>query len=352
LTANLLLSNRYLDEARRDAFIRQLLDSIGSLPGVQAVAAHIDPPFQGGGRRETFTIEGHPDPRPDTGHPAAFNIVSGAFFEAMGIPVIRGRGFDDRDTAAGAPVAVVNDVLARRFWPDGDAIGKRLRFYYDKDPGRWLTIIGIVRDVRYRGRLMETTPQVFTPGQQPFYEARDPFLALVVRTASEPASLARAVQAQIWAADKDQPILSLQPLERALSDEIAGPRVYSLLLSMFAVVALVIACAGVYSASAYAVVRRTRELGIRLAIGASPRQIFTLLLRQGAVLTLAGIAIGAAASIALRDVVSGLLYGVGPTDAPTIVGALILFSAVAFVAMYIPARRAVAIDPADAIRHD
>ena len=225
LTANLLLSKRYADAERRDAFIRQLLDSIGALPGVQAVAAHVDQPFQGGGRRETFNVEGHRDPRPDTGHPAAFNLVSGAFFEAMGIPVIRGRGFNDRDTAASAPVAVVNETLVRSFWPEEDAIGKRLRFYYDKNPDRWLTIVGIVRDVRYRGRLMEATPQVFMPGQQPFYEAQDPFLALVVRTASDPASLAHAVQAQIWAADKDQPILSLQPLARALSDEIAGPRI-------------------------------------------------------------------------------------------------------------------------------
>jgi putative ABC transport system permease protein len=352
LTVSLLLSKRYADPDRRNAFTRQLLDSIGALPGVDAVAAHVDEPFQGGGRRETFTVEGHPDPRPDTGHPAAFNSVTGAFFEAMGIPILRGRGFDDRDTAASTPVAVVNESLARRFWPDEDPIGKRLRFYYDKDPGRWLTIVGIVRDVRYRGRLMEATPQVFMPGQQPFYEERDPFLALVIRTAADPASLAHAVQARIWAADRDQPILRLQPLERALSDEIAGPRTYSLLLGIFAGIALVIACAGVYSASAYAVVRRTRELGIRLAIGAGPRQILTLVAAQGAVLTLVGLVIGAAASLALGHVLSGLLYGVTATDAPTIAAVLVLFAGVASVAVYLPARRAVTIDPTRAIRFD
>jgi putative ABC transport system permease protein len=246
----------------------------------------------------------------------------------------------------------VNETLAGRFWPEENAIGKRLRFYYDKNPDRWLSIVGVVRDVRYHGRLMEATPQVFVPSQQPLYKAPDSFLALVVRTSSNPASMARAVQEQIWAADKDQPILSLQPLDRALSNEIAGPRTYSLLLGIFAVIALVIACAGVYSASAYAVVRRTRELGIRLAVGASPRQIHVLVLRQGAVLTLLGIAIGAAASFALGNVISGLLYGVSPTDAPTIMMVLVLFAGVAFVAMYLPARRAATIDPAQAIQSD
>jgi predicted permease len=354
LTVNLLLPQRYANAQRRDAFIRQLLDSIGALPGVQAVAAHVDQPFQGGDRRETFKVEGHEDLSPTTGHPAAFNSVTGAFFEAMGIPVIRGRAFNDRDTAASPPVAVVNQTFARKFWPGEEAIGKRLRFYYDKNPDRWLSIVGIARDVRYRGRLSEATPQVFVPSEQPspVYDAPDPFLALVVRTSHNPASVARAVQGQIWAADKDQPILSLQTLDRALSDEIAAPRTYSLLLGIFALIALVIACAGVYSSSAYAVVRRTRELGIRLAVGASPRQIVTLVMGQGVFLTVLGISIGAAASLAFRDVLSGLLHGVGSTDAWTILAVLVLFAGVAFLASYLPARRAIAIDPTRAIRFD
>src|SRR5439155_73209 len=159
-------SKRYADPDRREAFVRQLLVSIAAVPGVQEVAVHTDPPFLEGGSRETFTVEGHDDPRPEHGHPAGFDVVSGSFFRAMGIPIIRGRDFDERDTQGSAPVAIVNETMARRFWADGDATGKRLRLYYDTDRQHWLSIVGVVRDVRYRGRLVDPIAQVFVPSQQ------------------------------------------------------------------------------------------------------------------------------------------------------------------------------------------
>ena len=183
LSADLILSKRYVDPERREVYVQQLLDAVGALPGVQDVAVHGDPPFTGGGWRETFNVEGHADPRPDRGHPASFNAVRGAFFRAMGIPITRGRDFDQQDTATSPPVAVINETMARQFWPDGDAIGKRLRFYYDKNPQRWLSIVGVVRDVRYHGRFSDPVPQVFVAGQQPFYKAQEPYISLVVRTA-------------------------------------------------------------------------------------------------------------------------------------------------------------------------
>jgi predicted permease len=166
LMTDLLLSKRYADLERREIFLRETLESVGGLPGVQQVAVHTDPPFLGGGARETFRVEGHEDPGPRQGHVAAFNVVSRGFFGAMGIPIQRGRGFDQRDSPAGAGVAIINQTMARQFWPDGDPIGKRIRLYYDKDPQHWLSIVGVAGDVRYRGRDFEPVPQAFVPYQQ------------------------------------------------------------------------------------------------------------------------------------------------------------------------------------------
>ena len=356
LMADLLLSKRYADPQRREIFLREMLESVGVLPGVQQVAVHTDPPFLGGGARETFRVEGHLDPGPRQGHVAAFNVVSREFFAAMGIPIKRGRGFDQGDTPAGAPVAIVNETMARQFWPDGDPAGKRIRLYYDKDPQHWLSIVGVAGDVRYRGRDLEPVPQVFVPYQQDPYRSlpytQQPYVSLVVRTAADPAKLIKAVQARIWAVDKDQPISNIQTMEHALSQSVANRRVYLLLLSVFAAIALLMATAGIYGLISYAVARRTQEMGIRVALGATVGQILALIIRQGMLLTLIGVVIGIAGSLVLTKVISGLLYGITPTDAPTFVGTALLFIAVAFVATYIPARRATTIDPTVALRFE
>jgi putative ABC transport system permease protein len=350
LTADLLLSKRYADPVWREAYLQQLVDSIRALPGVQAVGLHIDQPFLGGGRVETFKVEGHADPRPDSGHPAAFNIVSGDFFRAMDIPLVRGRAFDEHDTAGSAPVAVVNETMARQFWTPEDAIGKRLQFYYETNRQRWLTIIGVVRDVRYRGRLVDPVPQVFVTSRQPFYDTADPLVSIVVRTSVDPISLENGVRTRIWAVDKDQPISNLQPMEGVLDAAAAAPRVYMLLLGGFAIVALLIASAGIYGASAYAVVRRTHEMGIRLALGATPAQAVRLVMRQGLLLTVIGAGLGVAGALAMTRVISGFLHGITATDTPTFLLVLVCFAGVAIVSTYVPARRVTAIDPTVAFR--
>jgi predicted permease len=352
LTADLRLSKRYAEPDRRQIYLRQLLESIGALPGVEAAAAHMDQPFMGGGRRETFRVEGHADPTPGSGHAAAFNIVSRDFFRAMDIPVVRGRGFDERDTAASAPVAVINEVMARQFWPQGNAIGKRLQFYYDKNRARWLSIVGVTRDVRYRGRLAGPAPQVFVPDRQPFYKALDQSISLVVRTVGDPTPFEGAVRSQIWAIDKDQPISNLEPMDRVLWESAAAPRVYMLLVGSFAVIALVIAGGGIYGVSAYAVIRRTREIGIRIALGATSGQMLRVVVRRGMLLFLTGAIIGNAASLALGKVLSRVLYGVAPTDPSAFAGVMLLFGAVAFLSTYVPGRRAARIDPVAAFRSE
>jgi putative ABC transport system permease protein len=354
LTADLLLSKRYADLDRRESFVRELLDSIRTLPGVQHVAVHSDSVFGGGGSRETFTIEGLPDPGLRNGHAVSINLVAGDFFSALGIASVRGRNFDTRDTANSAPVAIVNETMVRQFWPDADPIGKRIRFFYGKDPERWLSIVGVVGDARYR--YTEFAPQVFVPYTQHPHRslpyAPPQSISLVVRAATDPAGMAADVQARVWAVDKDQPIVNLQPMDQILWRSVAEPRIYTLLLGSFAAIALVIASAGIYGVSAYAVVRRTREIGIRLAIGATSGQILTLMVGRGMVLNLIGIALGVLGAVALSRITSGFVYGITATDASTFVLMVWLFVAVAFLSTYLPARRAAKIDPALAFRYE
>src|SRR6185503_3573337 len=163
LMVDLVLSKRYADPVRRAAYLAELLDGVHSLPGVRQAAVHTDPPFLGGGSRETFHIEGRPDPAPDHGHVAAFNVVSNEFFAAMGMTIRSGRAFDRSDSASSIPPVVINETMARRFWPGEDPLGKRIHFYYDKDPQRWLQVVGVVRDARYGGRDYEPVPQTFVP---------------------------------------------------------------------------------------------------------------------------------------------------------------------------------------------
>jgi len=354
LMADLLLSKRYADLERRETFLRQMMESVSTLPGVQQVAVHTDPPFLGGGARETFHVEDREDPSPQQGHGIAFNVVSGDFFSAMGIPLKRGRGFDPRDTVQAASVVIVNETMARQFWPGGDAIGKRIRLYYDKDPQHWLSVVGVAGDVRYRGRDFDPAPQVFVPYTQNPYRflpyAQGPNVSLIVRTAGDPTNLVRALQTKIWDTDPDQPISGIQTMEQALSQSTANRRVYGLLLSVFAFIALLMASSGLYGLVSYAVTRRTQEIGIRVALGATEPTILALVIRQGLLLTLMGVAIGIGGSLVLTKLIAGLLYGITRTDVSTLIGTALLFAVVAALATYFPARRAATIDPTVAFR--
>jgi putative ABC transport system permease protein len=354
LTADLLLAKRYANAEIREAFVRDVTGSLQALPGARHVALQTDSPFDGGGRQETFVVEGRPDPSLQSGHVAQCNVVAGDFFRALDIRLLKGRDFGPEDAPNGLPVAIVNETMARGFWPDGEAIGKRLRLYYDKDPQRWVTIVGIVRDARYRYEAAH--PQIFLPDRQSPYRslpnAPPPFVSLILRTANEPAGLAHAVRDRIWAIDKNQPILNVQSMEQLLWQSVAEPRSYTMLLGLFAAMALVIAAAGIYGICAYSVVRRTHEIGIRLAVGATPGEILRLLLRNGMTLILVGLGAGVLGSLAMGRVISGLLFGVTPTDASIFTGVLVLFALVSFAATYVPARRAMRIDPTIAFRYE
>jgi len=350
LMADLSLSKRYGDPQRRERFLTEMVESVGSLPGVQRAAVHINAPFQGGGSRQTFHVEGHADPGPQQGHPAAFNVISNGFFEAMGMPMRRGRAFDDRDSRAGAPAVVINESMARRFWANEDPIGKRIRFYYERDSPRWYSVVGVAGDVRYNGHDSEPVPEVYVSYRQ--YQYVMPYASLVVRTASDAASRISEVKARIWAVDRDQPVMRMDTAESILAQSTASRRVYLMLLGAFAGIALLMATAGIYGLVSCSVERRTQEIGIRMALGASASQTMATVVRQGMMLTLIGVGIGLAGSLALAKVLSGLLYGITATDPGTFVLTALVFLAVALAATVIPARRAAAIDPAVAFRYE
>jgi predicted permease len=354
LTADLLLSGRNAPPDRREIFLGDVLAAVQALPGVRHAGFQSDSLFGGGGSRETFTIDGQPDPTPSSGHAAAANLIAGHVFPALGMAMVRGRPFDQRDSREAVPVAIVNETMARQFWRQDDPIGKRIRLYYDKDPSRWLTIVGVVRDTRYRYEPAHA--RVFLPeGQRPYRSIPYPksqSVSLVVRTTGEPGAAAAAVKSAIWSVDRNQPVRNVQPLEQILWRSVAEPRVYTLLLGSFAGVAFFIASAGIYAICAFVVARQTREIGIRLAIGAAPRQILAHVLRGGLGIILVGISLGIAGSLVFSRVMTDLLPSTTPTDVPTFATVVLLFVAVASLATYIPARRAAGIDPTVAVRCD
>ncbi len=272
----------------------------------------------------------------------------------MGMTIRSGRAFDRGDNTSSVPPVIVNETMARRFWPGEDPLGKRIQFYYDKNPQRWLQVIGVARDARYGGRDYEPAPQVFVPFQINPYQslpyAQQPYVSLAIRTQVDPSSLARAVQERIWSVDKDQPITGIETAEEALSQSGANRRIYLLLVGAFAVIALLVAASGVYGLISYAVERRTREMGIRVAVGATKARILSLLISRGMLLALVGVAAGIAGSMLLTKTISGLLYGITPTDPSVLAATSLLFLAVAFLAAVIPANRAATVDPTAAFR--
>ena len=247
-----------------------------------------------------------------------------------------------------APAAVIiNETFARRYLPGEDPIGKRLKVGADPDEP-WQSIVGIVRDIKHRTLEEEPQPEVYTP----YLQTSDWALGIVVRTTSDPRSLAAAVRQAIWAADQEVPIFRFATMDEFVSDSVSSRRFNLALLSIFAVIALSLAAIGIYGVTSYAVTQRTREIGIRMALGAQRGSVMTLIIRQGMTVILIGISIGVIIAAALAQLMRGLLYGVGAGDPPTYIFVTVLLSGVALLACYFPARSATRVDPMIAIRHE
>ena len=337
-------------EARR-GFYDEVLRRIEDLPGVESAGVITFLPLSFNGMNFSFSVEGQPPP-PDRKLPfALYRAVSPDYFRAMGITLQRGRFFEAHDTADSQPVTLVSRRLADQYWPGEDPIGKRIKIGPLDSPNTWLTVVGVAGDVRQAGLYGDPRMDLYVPYAQErrgFVAPRD----LVVRTKGDAVAMLGAVRQAIWAVDKDQPVSNVRTMDQVFAAAISTERFQALMLGLFAALALVLACVGLYGVISYSVAQRTHEIGVRVALGAQPVDVLRLVIRQGMMLTFAGLVIGIAAGLAATRVLSDMLYGVTTTDPLTFVGVPAFLLLVAFVACYIPARRATRIDPLVALRYE
>jgi putative ABC transport system permease protein len=338
-----LTLNQYQKAEQQVAFFQEALRRIAALPGVEAVGASTSMPPMYTQRGSGFTIEGHPAPPPGQAPTALYMPATPGYWQALGIPLLKGRFFTDGDTADAPSVAVINETLARQHFPQEVPLGQRIRV-----DGDLCTVVGIVGDVKYTGLGADVGPQIFVPhAQNPF-----PGMYLVIRTTPDPQSLIAAIRTEILAVDPEQGPTRINTMDELLSDAVAQPRFNTFLIGLFGALGLILAAVGIYGVMSFSVAQRTHEIGIRMALGAQSRDVLKLIVRQGVMLALMGVGIGLAAALALTRLMEGLLFSVSVTDPTTFVAISGLLIGVALVACYIPARRATRVDPMVALRYE
>lgn len=343
----LLVEAKYgTDLSARAAVVERMLESIRALPQVTAAASIQLLPLGGIGAGSDVRRADRPAPAPGTGHGAGFSVISDGYFHAMGIPLIVGREFDEHDRMGAPMVAVINQGAARMLYPGEDPIGKELIVDWDGPPQA--RIVGVAADSRFEGMEAQAEPTIFLPNSQ-----RPSLLCgLVVRTSQDPVRMIAAIREAMRNVDAGQGILETGTMEQRMANSIARPRLQTALLGSFGLLALLLACIGIYGVLAYAVSQRLREMGVRLALGATPGAILGEILKGGLRLTAAGIAIGVGVALALTRYLEGLLYAVQPTDPAIFAAAIFTLVVVAMIACYAPARRAARVDPIVVLRQE
>lgn len=340
-----LPEKRYEGPPQVARFAQQLVQQVSTLPGVEAAGiARILPIVHD--LPTGFYFEGGPRAKDRDLPQTNYSAVSPDYFKAMGIPLIAGRAFTEHDTLDAPRVAIVSQTLAQRFFPNGDALGKRINV--NTGPESYREIVGIAGDVKQNGLTKETRPHTY----EPFAQAPNQFMTLIVRSTTDPASLVPAIRGKVLALDSELPLQRVTTIDRVISNSIRQQRFTSLVLSVFAGVALLLAAAGLYGVISYSVAQRTHELGIRVALGAQVNDVMRLVLRQGMTIVVAGELIGILGALAFTRLLGGLLFGVTPADAATFVAVTIGLTLVALLACYIPARRATKVDPVVALRYE
>jgi putative ABC transport system permease protein len=348
LTMKIVLPEaRYPNRATRATFYTELLRRVEALPGAKSAAVATSLPLTDTGNSIGLSIEGRVDPGPDRVPIAITRVVSPGYFGTMGILLLQGRVFTERDRAEFKGVVIITETTARRLWPGEDPIGKRIAGWSTEPARKWVEIVGVVKDVRQFGLALDPKLQIYLPYDQAgFFAPR----ALIVRTEVEPLSLAGTVRKTVWEIDKDQPVSDISSMEEVVSESVARQRFSMLLLGVFAGLALLLAVVGIYGVMSYSVAQRTREIGIRMALGAQRSDVLKMTVVQGLPFVCAGVVIGLAAAFVLTRVMSSLLFGVSPTDPLTFIAISLMLMLVAVLASYIPAFRATKIDPMFALR--
>jgi len=346
-------------------FYTELMASMKTVPGIEAAGAVSQMPLADSYSSGSVFFEDTsiPDvPRlQQLGNLPYMEIdqrtATSEYFQAMEIPLVRGRLLTDADDASGALVAVVDTNFAHRFWPHREAIGQRVAVdaIPDVKPAapRWRTIVGVVGHVKHYSLDVEGREQIYFPHRQPLYgvfASRD--MTLAVRTSLDPSSVTSAIREQVFSIDKGLPLYNIATMDQLVSNSVAQPRLNLSLLVAFAALALVLAAVGVYGVMAYAVTQRTQEFGIRMALGASPRDVLKQVFLEGGRLAALGLAIGIIAALSLTRLMASMLYGVKPSDPVSLAVAAALLALVALAACYIPARRATRVDPLVALRYE
>jgi putative ABC transport system permease protein len=344
---------KYSQPQQRNNFYRQVLERIEHVPGVVAAGYTTSVPLSWKGGTSGFYPEGLKSPIPGMAYDANHRQVSADYLKAMHIPLRQGRYFDKRDNAQSMPVAIVNETMARQYWPGENALGRRFKIGDPDDPERpWTEIVGIVGDVRQMGIDEPVKAEMYLPYEQithnPWFIPRD----LAIRTTGETSNLVGSVRQIIREVDPDQPVSNVATMSEVLGEEAAQRRMGMIMLAGFAALALLLASLGIYGVLSYFVTQHTNEIGVRLALGATPRNILFLVLRKGMALTFLGVAIGLTASFALTRLMTSLLFGVKAADPLTYVAVPVLLCVVALLACAIPARRATKVDPMVALRYE
>jgi putative ABC transport system permease protein len=338
-----LSREKYPKPEKAGAFFAQLQDRVAGLPGVESVGLITELPLSGQPNDMPFTVEGRPPLGPDQSLGSDFRRVNHQYFNSLRIPLLRGRNFTEQEAQQAARVVIISDLLAQEVFPNEEPLGKRLVMSWGDQA---YEIIGIVGDIRHRAMESDPLPAMYLPTIQ------TPWMNLVIRTNGDPGSLAPAVRREVQTIDPDQPVAAVRTMDQWMDVSVADSRYRTLLLGLLALVALLLAATGIYGVMAYSVTQRTHEIGVRMALGAKRFDVLRLVVRQGMILVVLGVALGVAGAFVLTRVLATLLFGVTAKDPLTFVAVAALLTLVALVACYIPARRATKVDPLVALRYE
>jgi len=363
-----LPARKYAKEDQRVAFYNQLLENIRHLPGVESTAAASGLPLGNNGWQTSFTVDGQPPPPKDNIPLMEACLVTPDYFRTMNIPLKSGRYFTDRDdrsflagkdlskmtepqrVASGINSVIIDEEFARRYWPNEDAVGKRIRLGGGTDSNApLLTVLGVVGRVKMEG-LSQDSNRV--QGYFSFPQIGNGGMTVIVKAQSDPTQLISALREQVKAVDPDQPIYNIRTMHEIRAESVASERLNLTLLSIFAGIALVLAVVGIYGVMSYSVTQRTHEIGIRMAIGAQPRDVFRMVIGQGMTLALIGVGIGLIGAFALTRLMASMLFDIAPTDPVTFAVIAVLLTTVALLACFIPGRRATKVDPVISLRYE